>query len=62
MNYEVEKQTAITKFAEINGVIPIKPRYNNKVILGIGMSSIQNWTFHTILKTKQKNAYSAIVQ
>jgi len=42
MNSELEKQTAITKFAESNGVIPIKPRINNKVILGIGMSSIKN--------------------
>lgn len=39
MNHEIEKQTAITKFAELHGIIPIKPRINNR-ILGRGMSNL----------------------
>lgn len=42
MNQELESQTAITKFAEKNGVIPLKPRINNKIILGIGRSYFQD--------------------
>jgi hypothetical protein len=42
MNQEIEKQTAITRYAERNGVIPLKPRFKNKVICGFGMSNILN--------------------
>lgn len=40
MNQEVEKQTAITYYAEKHGVEPIKPRFKNKVICGHGMANI----------------------
>ena len=42
MNQEIEKQTAITRYAEKYGVEPIKPRYKNRVICGYGMSNILN--------------------
>jgi hypothetical protein len=40
LNQEHEQQTAITYYAEKHGVEPLKARYNNKVIVGRGMSEI----------------------
>jgi len=42
MNQEIEKQTAISKYAEKYGVEPLKPRYKNQVICGNGMANILN--------------------
>jgi len=42
MNQEEEQQTAITKYAEKYGIMPLKSRYRNRVICGLGKSNILN--------------------